>query len=62
MEKGDKVEIMNQDFSGNPIIEGTATLIKLISKDSYKERWLVHFPEDALSENYERNILINQGA
>ena len=49
MKPGDKVTILNQDDSGNPIIEGEAVLIKCVRDaipGGVPERWCVRFEGD----------------
>ena len=46
---GDKVKVYNTTLSGQPFLEGVATLSQFISKEQeppYSEWWKVTFPSD----------------
>ena len=58
MEKGNRVRVRNNDFSGNPIIEGTAVLVSRDPHDTHDfgEMWNVRFEADGDGETYLRRV------
>ena len=48
LEKGDRVIVRNSTLSGEPIIEGEATLVERDDCESYdgRQSWAVRFDED----------------
>jgi len=58
MKQGDEVTILNVDIHGNSIVEGNATLVKLVHAGSGFDYplWQVQFSSDPAGETYARYI------
>ncbi len=53
LKKGDRVKVFNQTLSGQPVIEGEATILAVYPSQS---RAKVHFDGDPKDETYDRFV------